>query len=264
MEIPPNMHKDFSALRLGISRFLGIASMLGVLALASSPAYAANIIVNDSSFESFYSSGCTYQFSPPPSWGGSSTFSGGPYCTSDAIDGHVIAFVNAYGAGNAFITNNYIYQDVVANVHVGEEFTLTVWVGGPNNGQSLAPFEIALVENTSGDTAPATSPTEVIASLAESNPGSSGQTVDPAAGTWTQVTLTGTATVTGDVYIILGTDYSATEAASSTAKQVWYDEVTLTATKTPEPASLAIFGTSLLGLGFLYHRKKQRHPIGEA
>jgi len=261
------MDKDISAFRFGISRFLGIVSMLGVLGLASSPAYATNIVtVNDPSFEAENSSICpgSYNFAPPTSWSGSSTFSGGPYCVgSEAYNGSSIAFVNAYMAGNTFITNNYIYQDVAtvtsAKVTAGEKFTLTVAVGAGNNGDALSPFEIALVVNTAGDSAPATSPTEVIASLAESNPGSSGQTVDPAAGTWDLVTLTGTATATGDLYIVLGTDYSAAEAASSTAKQVWYDEVSLT--DAPEATSLAIFGTSLFGLGFLYRRKKQRNPV---
>jgi PEP-CTERM motif len=209
------------------------AIALGVGLLVSAPASANPVAVNNYSFETLPAGGlplscggtCAYSTAPIPGWINSGSDSGqwligGFAGNPPAFDGSYIAYSNAES----------ISQDVATAV-AGTTYTLQV--------QLLHRTDEAF--------------DGVVQLEIGGSPVATATGIDGGPGTWSDWTATYTATATD-------AGQQVTILLSTTGGQGDFDDVRLDASPTvpvsaPEPASLALLGVSLLGLGVSRHKR---------
>jgi hypothetical protein len=164
-------------------------------------------------------------------------YPGSPEYPSGAPDGTNVAFVN----------NGSISQILVSTALLGT-YTLTVDIGGRCAANS-APISNYTVELLAGSTAIVSDNSSLVPSLA--SPSGNG------CGTFVLDTLTGNVTSSSLVGQSLKIVLSAT--GSGDTSQAAFDDVTLNfqpAANTPEPGTLTLLGSGLLGLVHRLRRKR--------
>jgi|SRR5208283_5221476 len=214
---------------------LGIPILLCAMFIASN-ACAQVITVNNPSFEilpdgglpNLCGTGCSYSVSAIPDW----TESGGGQFQPGSSSGN-FAYFNSVpdGVTVAYSNGGTISQTVTPTVQSGVTYTLTVYIGLRNDGY---PFDGTADLMLGGTVCDATG-------------------TQPALGDWSLYTArcTGNSGNAGDPIVI---------QLNSSGAQGDFDNVMLSASTTPEPASFLLFGTGLLGIAFMARKKFIRTP----
>ncbi len=214
---------------------LGIPILLCAMFIASN-ACAQVIAVSNPSFETLpggglpfgCGTGCSYSESAIPGWtesGGGGAFSGQFQPGSSSGN---FAYFNSVpnGITVAYSNGGTISQTVGPTVQNGVTYTLTVYIGLRNDGYPLdgtADLELGGTVCDATGTAPALGNWSVYTAQCTGNSGNAGE----------------------PIVIQL----------NSSGAQGDFDDVMLSASTTPEPASFLLFGTGLLGIAFIARKK---------
>lgn len=252
--MPPKVRNLISGLRLGILSPLRLAGVLAVWAFASSPAYATSMLtIQNPSFEMPTLGQGGYTNNTVPDWTVTTTgsansvgvyypyigcSSGDDYCpTSDGLSGKGVPNGNqVLYLGNDSVSAETVSQTLSATLQKNATYTLGIYAGCRYSYCGTSWGANPTIEFFAGST--------LLDTWTVPYPGQ---------GQWEDETFTYTTPNNNNA----GLDGLAItlEILYNGSTQADFDEVTLTSS--PEPASLAIFGTALIGFGWLRRRGRR-------